>query len=361
VEDLVNPGFWSGRRVLVTGHTGFKGSWLAMWLDRMGAKLHGYSLADDTDTSLFRAAGIDKLVETTYGDLRDLIRLRDTVQRVKPEVIFHLAAQSLVRQSYQDPVGTYSTNIMGLVHLLEAVRSCHSVRAALIVTSDKCYENQEWPWGYRENEPMGGFDPYSSSKGCAELISKAYRRSFFNPGQYSEHRVAIATARAGNVIGGGDWAEDRLIPDFMRAVVARKELLIRSPHAIRPWQHVLEPLLGYLTLAEELVVGGPAVSEEWNFGPHDHDARPVSWLVETLANLWGDGARWRVDDNEHPHEAHYLKLDISKARARLHWTPRWTLNDALVRVVEWYRAQQAGQDMRKMCLTQIEAYEQAGV
>jgi CDP-glucose 4,6-dehydratase len=271
-----------------------------------------------------------------------------------------LAAQSLVRTSYLDPVGTYSTNVMGLVHLLEAVRTCRSVRAVLIVTSDKCYENREWLWGYREEEPMGGYDPYSSSKGCAELVATAYRRSYFLPERYAEHRVAIATARAGNVIGGGDWSEDRLIPDFMRAVVARKELLVRSPHAVRPWQHVLEPLLGYLILAEQLLVAGPTVSEGWNFGPHDHDARPVSWLVDNLAKLWGDSARWRLDDKVHPHEAHYLKLDISKARARLHWAPRWSLTDALGRVVDWYRAQQDGQDMRKICLGQIEAYERAG-
>jgi CDP-glucose 4,6-dehydratase len=360
VEDLVNSGFWSGKSVLITGHTGFKGAWLAIWLDRLGARLHGYALPPPAGPSLFSAANIEQCVETTYGDVRDLERFRDAIGRAQPEVIFHLAAQSLVRASYEDPVGTYATNVMGAVNLLEVVRSCKSVRAVLIVTSDKCYENREWLWGYREDEPLGGHDPYSSSKACAELVAAAYRRSFFSPLQYPQHRVAIATARAGNVIGGGDWAEDRLVPDFMRAVLAGQELLIRSPHAVRPWQHVLEPSIGYITLAEQLALAGPTVAEGWNFGPHDHDAKPVSWLVEHLVKLWGEGARWRVDDNVHPHEAHCLKLDISKAQARLHWSPRWSLHEALVRVVEWYRAQRDGEDVRRVCLTQIEAYVRAG-
>lgn len=361
MENLVRVDFWRGRRVLITGHTGFKGGWLTIWLDRMGAQLHGYALPPPAGQQLFSAAGIEQCIKTNYGDIRDLDLFRDVVRRAQPEFIFHLAAQSLVRPSYEDPVGTYSTNVMGAVNLLEATRACDSVRAVLIVTSDKCYENREWLWGYREDESMGGYDPYSSSKGCAELVAAAYRRSFFPLTHYQQHRVAIATARAGNVIGGGDWAQDRLVPDFVRAAVTGKELLIRSPHAVRPWQHVLEPTMGYITLAEQLALAGPAVSEAWNFGPHEGDARPVSWLVENLVKLWGEGVRWRADDNDmHPHEAHYLKLDISKARARLHWAPRWSLYEALARVVEWYRAQRDGQDVRQVCLDQIAAYERAG-
>jgi CDP-glucose 4,6-dehydratase len=360
VEGLVNPDFWSGKRVLVTGHTGFKGGWLAIWLNRLGAQLHGYALPQSHDLSLFNAARIDKIVDTTFADVRDLERLRASMRTARPEIVFHLAAQSLVRPSYEDPAGTYATNIMGVVNLLEAVRTSDSVRAVVIVTSDKCYENREWLWGYREDESMGGYDPYSSSKGCAELVTAAYRRSFFHSDSHRQHGVAVASARAGNVIGGGDWAQDRLIPDFVRAAVGKQDLLVRSPLAVRPWQHVLEPIAGYMTLAEQLTTAGPPVAEAWNFGPYDEDARPVSWIVETLVRLWGAGARWRVDEIPHAHEAHYLKLDISKARARLHWTPRWSLNEALTKVVEWYSAQQSKKDMRMVSLSQIETYERTG-
>jgi len=361
VENLVNPEFWRGKRVFVTGHTGFKGGWLATWLHRLGADVSGYSLPTGTDPAFFSASGVGKFVHTTYGDVRDLSNLVDAVTQSKAEIVFHLAAQSLVRASYRDPVGTYATNVMGTVNLLEAVRFNKSVRAVVIVTSDKCYENQEWVWGYRENEPMGGYDPYSNSKGCAELVTAAYRSSYFNPEHYGTHGVALGSARAGNVIGGGDWAEDRLIPDFVRSMIAGEELRIRSPFAIRPWQHVLEPLSGYLALAERLVVDGAAYAEPWNFGPDDHDAKPVSWLVEKLVDAWGHGARWRADDDVHPHEAHYLKLDISKARMRLGWEPRWSLEATLGKVVDWYRAHQSGLDMHKFSLDQIEAYEQVGV
>lgn len=361
MENVVNPAFWRGKRVFLTGHTGFKGGWLATWLQRLGADVFGYSLPPATEPNFFGAAGLEKRLHTTYGDIRDLDKLAAALKQSRAEVVFHLAAQPLVQASYRDPVGTYATNVMGSVHLLEAVRASGSVRAVVMVTSDKCYENQEWVWGYRENEPMGGYDPYSNSKGCTELVTAAYRRSYFHPARYGDHHVALASARAGNVIGGGDWAEDRLIPDFIRAIVAGKELRVRSPHAIRPWQHVLEPLSGYIALAERLATEGTAYAEAWNFGPNDHDAKPVSWLADRLVNAWGNNASWRVDDKVHPHEAHYLKLDISKARMRLRWEPRWPLADALSKVVDWYRAHQAGQDMNAFSLAQIEAYEQAGV
>jgi len=267
-----------------------------------------------------------------------------------------MAAQSLVRRSYVDPVETYSTNVMGTVQLLEAIRQTQSVRAVVNVTTDKCYENKEWVWGYRENEPMGGFDPYSSSKGCSELVTAAYRNSFFNATKHNEHQVALATARAGNVIGGGDWAEDRLIPDVLRAIEAGQSVNIRNPHATRPWQHVLEPLSGYLALAEKLYTQGPAFSEAFNFGPAEEDARPVQWIVEQLTQQWGDGAAWHLDCGTHPHEAHYLKLDCSKARAFLDWCPRWHLGQALQAIIIWHKALHRNQDMRALCLQQIQDY-----
>ena len=361
LEGVVNADFWRGRKVLLTGHTGFKGGWLALWLHRLGADLTGYSLPPPTEPSLFVEAGVGTIVSTMTGDVRDLGSVIDAVRRTRPEVVFHLAAQPLVRHSYRDPVGTYATNVMGVVHLLEAVRSCDSVRSIVVVTSDKCYENREQLSGYNEDDPMGGSDPYSSSKGCAELVTSAYRQSFFHPQDHRAHGVALATVRAGNVIGGGDWAEDRLIPDFIRAVARGEELSIRLPNAVRPWQHVLEPVCGYISLAERLVREGPVYGEAWNFGPGDYDARSVAWLVEKLASLWGGGARWRVDNQAQPHETHYLKLDSSKAQARLNWTPRWPLAEGLSRVVDWHQAHLAGRDMRTFTIAQIESYERAGV
>jgi CDP-glucose 4,6-dehydratase len=268
-----------------------------------------------------------------------------------------MAAQPLVRYSYQAPVETYATNVMGTVHLLEAVRQTDTVRAVVNITSDKCYENKEWPWGYRENEAMGGYDPYSSSKGCAELVTAAYRNSYFNPAKHSEHGVAIATGRAGNVIGGGDWAQDRLIPDILRFIEAGKPVPIRSPHATRPWQHVLEPLSGYLALAERLYTEGSAYAEGWNFGPADTDTKPVQWIVEQLTAQWGAGASWHLDQNPQPHEARYLKLDCSKARAELGWHPKWQLTDTLASIVVWHKAQLDGADMNAFTLNQINQYE----
>lgn len=350
---VIRPGFWRGKRVFLTGHTGFKGSWLALWLQSLGAEVAGYALAPATQPSLFELAGVAKGMRSTLGDVRDLEALRRAVTEFRPEIVLHLAAQSLVRQSYAQPVETYATNVMGTVHLLEAVRCCDSVRAAIVVTSDKCYENREWPWSYRENEPMGGRDPYSSSKGCAELATAAWRASFFGPGG---HAAAVASVRAGNVIGGGDWAADRLIPDIMRAAVAGAPVAIRNPDSIRPWQHVLEPLAGYLILAERLFEHGAEFAEGWNFGPRDEDCRPVSWIVERLAREWGDGLRWKADSGERPHEAHFLKLDSSKAIARLGWAPRWDLATALDSIVRWHKAHHAGADMRAVVLGQVNDY-----
>lgn len=352
----VNPSFWKGKHVLLTGHTGFKGSWLSLWLQSMGAQVVGYALNPPTDPSLFETAEVAKGMTSIIGDIRDLEHLSRVFAEHQPEIVIHMAAQPLVRYSYIEPVETYSTNVMGTVNLLEAVRSTKCVKAVVNVTTDKCYENREWAWGYRENEAMGGYDPYSSSKGCAELVTAAYRNSYFHPEKYKEHGVAIASARAGNVIGGGDWADDRLIPDIMRAISASEPVNIRNPHAIRPWQHVLESLAGYLVLAQKLCEEGAACAEGWNFGPNDEDAKPVQWIVEKLTRSWGDGASWVVDGGEHPHEAHYLKLDCSKAKSRLDWHPRWNLEEALEAIVEWQRAYRDGKAIKSVTLEQIQRY-----
>ena len=353
----MNPTFWQGRRVLLTGHTGFKGSWLSLWLQSMGAKVTGYALAPPTKPSLFEIADVAQGMKSIIGDIRDLAKLQAVFVEYRPEIVIHMAAQPLVRYSYQSPVETYSTNVMGTVHLLEAVRNTPGVKAVVNITTDKCYENREWIWGYRENEPMGGFDPYSNSKGCAELVSAAYRSSFFNANNYAQHGVATATVRAGNVIGGGDWAQDRLIPDVLAAFEQGRKVDIRNPHAIRPWQHVLEPLRGYLTLAEQLFEHGPSFGEGWNFGPNDEDVKPVGWIVKQMAAQWGADAQWQADTGEHPHEAHYLKLDISKARTRLNWHPALPLKDALTLIIEWSKQRAAGANMRELTLAQLQAYQ----
>lgn len=357
VENMVSPSFWANRVVLLTGHTGFKGSWLSLWLQAMGARVIGYALAAPTHPSLFDAANVAEGMVSIESDIRDFAALSAVFEEYQPEIVIHLAAQSLVRYSYANPIETYSTNVMGTVHLLEAARLTSSVRAIVNITSDKCYENREWVWGYRENEPMGGYDPYSNSKGCAELVASAYRSSYFNPGNFTDHRVALASARAGNVIGGGDWAEDRLIPDIMRAITQGKPVNIRNPHAIRPWQHVLEPLSGYLLLAQKLYQEGAAYAEGWNFGPNDEDAKPVQWIVDSLTKSWGEDASWVLDQGDHPHEAHYLKLDCSKAKARLDWRPKWRLEHALAAIIDWHRAYRDGQDMHELTLRQIRAYD----
>ena len=354
---VMAPEFWQGKKVLLTGHTGFKGSWLSLWLQSLGAQVTGYALSPPTDPSLFEAADVGSGMTSIIGDIRDLDKLQAVFAEQQPEIVIHMAAQPLVRYSYVNPVETYSTNVMGTVNLLEAVRHCPSVKVVVNITTDKCYENREWAWGYRETEPMGGYDPYSNSKGCAELVSSAYRSSFFNADTYAEHGVALGTVRAGNVIGGGDWAQDRLIPDILAAFEQGQFVDIRNPHAIRPWQHVLEPLRGYLTLAEKLYEQGSNFAEGWNFGPNDEDAKPVGWIVEQMANLWGNDAQWQIDTGSHPHEAHYLKLDISKARSRLDWHPALRLNEALQLIIDWSKQKQAGVNLRDLTLSQIKNYQ----
>lgn len=353
---MVNAAFWKGKKVFLTGHTGFKGSWLSIWLNALGAEVTGYALEPPTEPSLFKAAGVDGLLTSVIADVRDLERLQAEMTQAAPEIVIHMAAQPLVRDSYKLPVETYAINVMGTVHLLEAVRSTPSVRAVVNVTTDKVYENREWIWGYRENEAFGGYDPYSNSKGCSELVTAAYRSSYFNPREYDRHGVALASARAGNVIGGGDWAVDRLIPDIIRAILAGQPVQIRNPHAIRPWQHVLEPLSGYLLLAQRLYEEGDDFASGWNFGPAEEDAKPVEWLVQRLCAGCGDGAGYELDKGEHPHEAHYLKLDCSKARSELGWSPRWNLEKALQSIVEWTKVYQATGDLRAECLRQISLY-----
>jgi CDP-glucose 4,6-dehydratase len=349
---VIDFGFWRGRRVLLTGHTGFKGAWTSLILASMGAEVHGLALEPEDARGLFEAARLAELVRHRTGDIREPATVERAMAEARPEVVIHLAAQALVRPSYIDPVGTYATNVMGTVHLLEAARRQPEIRAVLVVTSDKCYENTGSLWGYREPDAMGGHDPYSNSKGCAELVTSAYRRSFF----HGDESARVATARAGNVIGGGDWAVDRIVPDAMRAFAAGRPLRVRNPAAVRPWQHVLDPVLAYIGLAEMLAsAGGEGFAEGWNFGPAAASEVPVRRIVEGLAQAWGDGARWEHDGGEHPHEAAYLKLDCTKAAAQLGWRPVIGLDDALRMTVEWYRALEAGKDMRSATLDQIDS------
>lgn len=353
---MMNPDFWKDKRVFLTGHTGFKGSWLSLWLQSMSATVKGFSLEPPTTPSLFIEANIEKGMESQIGDIRDYETLHNSIESFQPDIVIHMAAQPLVRLSYDIPVDTYSTNVMGTVNILDICRKVKSIKAIVNITTDKCYENKEWLWGYRENEPMGGYDPYSNSKGCAELVTASFRQSFFNPDNYKLHGVGLASVRAGNVIGGGDWALDRLIPDILLAFQNEKPVEIRSPHAIRPWQHVLEPLAGYLNVAEQLYINGSDYSEPWNFGPDEQDAQPVQHLVEELANNWGKSAQWFLSEGEHPHEAHYLKLDCTKAKARLNWKPVWNLNTALKKIVAWHQAWLRKDDMREYTLAEIKEY-----
>lgn len=358
VEGLVmDRDFWKNKKVLITGHTGFKGSWLSLWLQSAGADLAGYSLSPPTKPSLFETAGVSKGMLSVTGDVCDLEHLKSVVREYKPEIIIHMAAKSLVRYSYNNPVETYSTNVMGTVNVLEAVRQVNCARAVLIVTSDKCYKNNEWQWGYRENEPMGGFDPYSSSKGCAELIVDAFRNSYFSVKDYDLHGVAVSSVRAGNVIGGGDWSEDRLIPDIVKAIIEKRTVMIRNPDAIRPWQHVLDPLNGYLRLCEQMWNKGKEFAGAWNFGPNDEDAKSVSWIVEALIDNWGEGASWQFDRETHPHEASYLRLDCSKARNILRWQPKMNISMSLNHITHWYKNFLDDKDMRHITLVEIDHFE----
>ena len=348
---------WKGRRVFLTGHTGFKGSWLAIWLNQLGAKVRGYALDPCTEPNLFTLASVARIVEDQRGDIRDYKNLESSITEFAPEVVFHMAAQPLVRKSYADPAGTYATNVMGTVHVLEAIRRTPSVRAVVCVTTDKVYDNREWVWPYRETDALGGYDPYASSKACAEIISSAYRRSFFPDERRLEHHVALATARAGNVIGGGDWSEDRLIPDLVRGFRSGKPVLIRRPNAIRPWQHVLEPLRGYIMLSERLLVPDGCCASAYNFAPSDDDAWPVQRIANKLVEMWGDGASWCLDENVGVHEANYLRLDASRARHELGWQSRLDIGTALELTATWYRAWVRGENMAEFTAQQIVQYE----
>ncbi len=357
ISGQIDPQFWSGKRVFLTGHTGFKGGWLAFWLASMGARVVGFSLAPNTNPNLYEVAEIASCCEESIlGDIRNFESLATAMQLANPEVVIHMAAQPLVRYSYANPIETYATNLMGTVHVLEAMRICGSIRAAVMVTTDKCYENKEWVWGYRENEPMGGLDPYSNSKGCAELAIASYRQSFFPEEDYAKHGVAIASARAGNVIGGGDWSNDRLIPDAIRAFELGQVLMIRNPLAIRPWQHVLEPLSGYLVLSQSLFEQGVTYNGAWNFGPNDVDARTVQEVIQLLNDRWDCSIAWQHDNKPAPHEAHFLKLDCSKASQQLGWRPSWSLERAIEAIVEWQTVFHKKGDIAAIMRSQIETY-----
>ncbi len=353
----MNRTFWKDKKVLVTGHTGFKGSWLSLWLQQMGSDIFGYSLSPPTDPNLFEIAHVSEGMNSIEGDIRDLDVLKSAFNSFNPEIVIHMAAQSLVRESYAQPIETYTTNIIGTANVLEAVRCADSVRAVLIVTTDKCYENREWVWGYRESDAMGGHDPYSSSKACAELVTAAYRRSYFSSDLAPGNSSSVATARAGNVIGGGDWSKDRLVPDIMNSILVNRSPFIRYPDAIRPWQFVLEPLHGYLSLLEALWYHGEKFSGAWNFGPNEDDAQPVSWITDNLTREWGEAMSWESDTSPQPHEASYLKLDCSKARSFLGISPVVDLATSLGWIVEWYRAYSQAMDMRQVTEAQIIRYE----
>jgi len=348
----VNTSFWRGKRVLITGHTGFKGSWLSLWLQRLGAQVTGYALPAPQE-SLFELARVEQGMASVHADIRDLTELRRVFGNIRPEIVLHLAAQALVRQSYVAPVETFEVNVMGTVNVLEAARGTPGCRVVLNVTSDKCYQNNEWPWGYRENDPLGGHDPYSSSKACSELVTSAYRNSFAG--------VAVGSARAGNVIGGGDFSKDRLIPDIIRAIREGRCLEIRSPDAIRPWQHVLEPLSGYLKLVQRMWEEPGAYAQSWNFGPLPQDVRTVGWIADKIGEYWDGGLTWRITNGEKPHEAHLLALDSSKARTVLGWRPRWGLERALQEVIRWHRAHARGEPLREQAFQQIAAFEETPI
>lgn len=350
----MNEFFWKNKKVFITGHTGFKGGWLSLWLQSLGSQVKGYALKPKESNSLFYCADVSQGIASEFGDIRDYQKLKNSIDSFQPDIVFHLASQPIVRLSYVDPVETYSTNVMGAVHLFESIKNIKSVKAVINITSDKCYENKEWSWGYRENDRLGGYDPYSNSKGCSELVTDCYRKSFFNG--LSNH-CAIASARAGNIIGGGDWSKDRVIPDAMLSFYRNKPLEIRSPKSIRPWQYILDALFGYLILAEKLYEHQQEFAEAWNFGSNDNDAKSVDYLIEQLSRLWGQ-ASWCVSEKEHPYEATYLKLDCSKAKKRLNWSPLFNLETSLSKTVSWYRSYFEQENIRQITLNEINAYSQ---
>ena len=347
---MINKVFWQGKRVFLTGHTGFKGSWLSLWLSSLGAEVKGYALPPSTCPSLFDEVEVEKLIDSQIGDIRDQVKLYESMTHFNRDILIHMAAQPLVRYSYDAPIETYEVNVIGTAKVLEVARSCANLKAIVNITTDKCYENDGRAQGYKENDPMGGYDPYSSSKGCAELVTLSYRRSFFK-----DLRIGIASVRAGNVIGGGDWADNRLIPDILRSFEKNKSVIIRNPKAIRPWQHVLEPLSGYLILAEKLYQNQEKYSEGWNFGPNDEDAKSVDWILDKMVLKW-PGSSWEVDYSPNPYEASFLKLNIAKVRHKLGWKPVWGLNHTLERIVDWHRSWLDKEDMQTICLAEIEEY-----
>lgn len=359
---MIYKSFWKNKKVFITGHTGFKGSWLCLWLYSLGAKVTGYAMDPPTNPSLYNLAGINQLVTSVIGDIRDKEKLYESLVDANPDIIIHMAAQPLVRASYQQPAETYEVNVLGTVYLLDAIRrfvssqKSRSIRAVINVTTDKCYENHEWPWGYRENDVLGGFDPYSNSKACSEFITSSYRNSFFHPSSIQTHGIALGSARAGNVIGGGDWAEDRLIPDCIRALSVNKKIHIRNPKAIRPWQHVLEPLSGYLLLAQKLYMNGSLYASAWNFGPDEKDCESVEWVVKTLCQKWGGNVDDYIVEEVQEHEASFLKLDCSKAKSELGWFPKWSLEKAVENIVQWNKALQENKCVQEICFNQIEDY-----
>jgi len=347
---MIDQEFWKGKRVFLTGHTGFKGSWLSLWLCSLGAEVRGYALNPPTSPSLFNEAKIDTIIDSQIADIRDQDTLHESMTGFNPDILIHMAAQPLVRYSYDAPIETYEVNVIGTAKVLEVARSCPNLRAIVNITTDKCYENDGRAEGYKENDPMGGYDPYSSSKGCAELVASSYRRSFLQ-----DQGIGIASVRAGNVIGGGDWADDRLIPDILRSFEKNKPVVIRNPKATRPWQHVLEPLSGYLILAQNLYKDQKKYAEGWNFGPNEKDVQPVDWILDKMISKWPNSS-WELDNNSNPHEAGFLKLDISKAKSKLDWSPVWELSQTLEKIVSWHQAWLNKDDMQAVCLTEIEEY-----
>ncbi len=350
---MIDREFWQGKRVFLTGHTGFKGSWLSMWLALLGANVKGYALNPPTSPSLFNEAKVDSIIDSHIGDIRDQDVLHESMTKFNPDVLIHMAAQPLVRYSYDAPIETYEVNVIGTAKVLEVARSCPNLKAIVNITTDKCYENDERSEGYKESDPMGGYDPYSSSKGCAELVASSYRRSFLQ-GQ----GIGLASVRAGNVIGGGDWADDRLIPDILRSFEKKESVVVRNPKATRPWQHVLEPLSGYLVLAQKLYNNQKEYSEGWNFGPNDDDAKPVDWILNSMMSKWPNSS-WELDGNSNPHEAGFLKLNISKAESRLDWKPTWSLDQTLNHIVSWHRAWLSGEDVQVTSFNEITEFMNA--